>query len=103
MKLSTEQLVGANLAWVHDVFVRVGEVKDPGTTVFYKLIVRPTNPAIKPSRANETVLHIVVDHADESVLASIKEALLNNASLAEAHDSIRSANWYRSIMEIELT
>ncbi|QUE91220.1 hypothetical protein [Pseudomonas sp. SCA2728.1_7] len=100
MKLTVNQIENANLAWIFDVFVQKGEINDPGRTEFHKLIVAERPSSVKPSRLDETNLHIVLDEVDDAVLADIKERLLSNVSLAEAHETIRQGKWYPATMDI---
>lgn len=100
MRLTINQIENASLAWIHDVYVQEGEMKDPGRTEFHKLIVADRPNSVKPSRFDETTLHIVLDKVDEEVLRDIKERLLKNTSLAEAHNKIREGKWYPAATDI---
>ncbi|MCF4987164.1 MULTISPECIES: hypothetical protein [Pseudomonas] len=100
MKLAVNDIDRANLAWICDVFVIQGDIKDPGITEFRKLIVAERPGSVKPSRMDETTLKITVEEFSDAVLGDIKDRLLKNESLSEAHKAIREGRWYRSTMEI---
>ena len=103
MKLTVNQIENASLAWICDVFVQEGAIKDPGHTEFHKLILAERPSSVKPSRLDETTLHIVLDEVNDAVLSDIKERLLRNASLTEAQDTIRQGKWYLATMDISPT
>lgn len=103
MKLSVNQIENANLAFIHDVFVMEGELKDPGVTHFYKLIVAPRPDAIKHSRIDDITLKIVLDSVGDDELELVRQALLKNPSLSESHDAIREGTWYKSTATISPT
>jgi len=100
MRLTIDQIQNANLAWVHDVFVQDGVLKDPGTTTFYKLIVATPPKSVKASRAEETALKVVLAQVDDDVLEAIRQKLLSNSSLSESFKAIREGTWYKSTMTI---
>ncbi|WP_339483695.1 hypothetical protein [Pseudomonas sp. RL_5y_Pfl2_73] len=100
MRLTIDQIENANLAWVHDVFVQEGELKDPGTTAFHKLIVAKLPESVKTSRVEETTLKVVLTEVGDDVLEEIREKLLSNSSLSESFKAIREGTWYKSTMTI---
>ncbi|RON33679.1 hypothetical protein [Pseudomonas brassicacearum] len=100
MRLTIEQIENANLAWVHDVSVQEGELKDPGTTKFYKLIVAKRPESVKASRVEETILRVVLAEVDDNVLEEIRKKLLSNSSLSESYKAIREGTWYKSTVTL---
>jgi len=100
MRLTVDQIENANLAWVHNVYVQEGELKDPGTTKFYKLIVANLPQSVKASRVEETTLRVVLAEVDDSVLEDIRKKLLSNSSLSESYKEIREGTWYKSTTTI---
>ena len=100
MRLTIEQIENANLAWVHNVYVQEGELKDPGTTKCYKLIVAKLPQSLKASRVEDTTLRVVLAEVDDSALEDIRNKLLSNSSLSESYKEIREGSWYKTIITI---
>lgn len=100
MNLKPEEVRRANLAWIYDVYVYDGPMKDPGVTIFYKLQIGEVVAGVKPSRAPETKLVITVDGVNEDDLAAIKADLVNNLSLSESKKAIEGGKWLKGKIEI---
>lgn len=96
MRLTVDQIANANLAWVHNVHVQEGELKGPGTTKCYKLIVAELPQSVKASRVEETTLRVILAEVDDSVLEDIRKKLLSNSSLSESYKEIREGAWINS-------
>ncbi|WP_058066514.1 hypothetical protein [Pseudomonas sp. TTU2014-080ASC] len=100
MEKLLDELTRRDLGWVHDVWVQIGQINDPGVTVFFKLIVILSDAKDERPRDPDHVLSITLPREDEGDLNKIKDALLNNPSLKHAHDYIRNHGWYRATAEV---